>query len=179
MNIKRGLIILAGIVASALLIAGGFALSNILKPRPNPIPMAISKQLEFSPLVIPANVTIPSTSNYQYNHIEDHGYTTKIFQFDVKLDDASVHVTEQPQSSRFTDIPNYRDRFLETVIQQTTSVPTSSGVIYIGSSELAQNKQIGVMVEKGLEIYMLPSKTLDQKQWRTIGDALDIVKPTN
>lgn len=175
MNMKRGLTFIGVIIAALALIAGGFSLANILKPRPNPIPPSISSRLEFSPLVIPANIKSPTTSDYKVGKVENDTILTYI----IHMDNATVTVSEYQQPSQFSDVPDFKDKFLENVIQKTTSVSTASGTIILGQQAKQQNKQLGVMLERGLVVLMNPSKTLEQKQWRTIGDVLDVVKPTN
>ena len=175
MNMKRGLWILGGIIAAIALVAAGFALANLLKPRPNPIPSSLSSQLEFSPLVIPANVESPKTSDYKVGKIEED----TVLSYIIHIDDATVTVSEYQQPSQFSDVPDFKDKFLENTIQQSTSVSTAGGTIILGTQAKQQNKQLGMMLERGLVVFMNPSKSLEQKQWRTIGDALDVVKPTN
>jgi hypothetical protein len=175
MNIRRGLIITGGIIAAIAFIAAGFALANFLKPRPNPIPTSVSSQLDFSPLVIPANVKNPTTSDYKVGKVEDD----TVLSYIIHIDDATVTVSEYQQPSQFSDVPDFKDKFLENTIQKSTSISTASGTIILGTQAKQQNKQLGVMLERGLVVFMNPSKTLEQKQWRTIGDTLDVVKPTN
>lgn len=175
MKMKRGLWILGGMIAAIALVASGFALANVLKPRQNPIPSSLSSQLEFSPFVIPANVESPKTSDYKVGRVE----ADTVLSYVIHIDDATVTVSEYQQPPQFSDVPDFKDKFLENTIQKSTSLSTSSGTIILGTQAKQQNKQLGVMLERGLVVFMNPSKSLEQKQWRAIGDALDVVKPTN
>jgi hypothetical protein len=96
----------------------------------------------------------------------------------LSIDDATVTISEYTQPSQFDDVPDFKDKFLENVIQKTTSVSTASGTIILGQQAKQQNKQLAIMLERGLVVFMNPSKTLEQKQWRTIGDALEVIKPS-
>jgi hypothetical protein len=40
------------------------------------------------------------------------------------------------------------------------------------------NKQLAVLLERGLIIFMTPSRELDDATWRQIGDSLEIQKKT-
>ncbi len=176
MDKKRGLIILAGIAIAALLVAGGFTLAQVLKPKDNPIPASVSNQLDFTPLVVPANLDTIKTTDYKVSTVEDG---TQLLSYIIHIDDTTVTVSEYTQPSQFSDVTDFKDKFLENVIQKTTSISTASGTIILGQQAKQQNKQLAIMLERGLVVLMNPSKTLEQKQWRTIGDALDVIKPSN
>jgi hypothetical protein len=176
MTIKKWGVVLLVIIAAGLLVVGGFTLAHILKPKQNPVPASISSQIDFTPLVIPANVETPTTSDYKISTVEDGN---RILTYIIHLDDATVTVSEYPQPSQFVDVPDFKDKFLENVVQQSSSVSTASGAIILGQMAKQQGKQLGVMLERGLVVFMTPSKTLDQKQWRAIGDNLEVIKPTS
>jgi hypothetical protein len=176
MDMKRRLIILAGIIVAAFLIAGGFALSQFLKPKDNPVPASVSSQIDYTPLVVPANMEALRTSDYKVSTVEDG---TKLLSYIIHINDATVTVSEYTQPSQFTDVPDFKDKFLENVIQKTTSVSTASGTVILGQQAKQQNRQLAIMLERGLVVLMNPSKALEQKQWRTIGDALEVIKPSN
>jgi hypothetical protein len=174
MNKNRGLIILAGITMSALLVAGGFVLAQVLKPKVDPVPASVSEQIDFTPLVVPVNDKTVTSTSYKVGTGEDG---VRFLNYIIQIDDATVTVVESPEPTQFNDVQDFKEKFLETVIQKTTTVSTASGTIVLGQQAKQQNKQLGVMIERGLFITMNPSKTLDQKQWRTIGDALEVIKP--
>ncbi len=176
MNKKRGLIIVACITIGALLVAGGFTLAQVLKPKDNPVPASVSKQLDFTPLIVPSNLDTIKTTDYKVSTVEDG---TQLLTYIIHIADATVTVSEYTQPSQFSDVPDFQDKFLENVIQKTTSISTASGTIILGQQAKQQNKQLAIMLERGLVVLMNPSKTLEQKQWRTIGDALDVIKPSN
>jgi hypothetical protein len=163
------------IIVAAILVAGGFALANVLKPKDNPVPSSISAQVDFTPLVIPANNEMLKTTDYKVSTVEDG---TQLLSYVLSIDDATVTISEYTQPSQFDDVPDFKDKFLENVIQKTTSVSTASGTIILGQQAKQQNKQLAIMLERGLVVFMNPSKTLEQKQWRTIGDALEVIKPS-
>lgn len=173
---RRMLIIFGGLLVAVALVAGGFGLAHILKPRPNPIPAEISNKLEFSPLVIPANIKSPTTANYSTSVAEDG---TRLLIYTIGLEGKNVTVSEYPQPSQFADVPDFKREFLDGVIQQTSSVSTSGGTIILGQMAKQKNKQFAVMFERGLIVFLTPSEPLEEKQWRTIGDALELIKLSN
>ena len=91
----------------------------------------------------------------------------------------TIRVSEYPQPQEFTDIPEYKDRFLANVAQQYSTVATSEGTIYLGRLARQANKQLGVMLEKGLIVFMSPDRDVTPEQWRALGDQLIIQKTNN
>lgn len=137
----------------------------------NPIPADIQTQLTFSPFVIPSDTKDYSTSSYTFTAAEDKVW---VLSYIIGLSNNSVTVTQYTQPPEFTDIPEYKDRFLTNIAKQYDTVQTANGVIYLGKMTRQNDKQLGIMLEKGLLIFMSPNSELDSSQWRNLGDRLEI-----
>ncbi len=135
------------------------------------IPKDIQQQLAFSPLVIPQTKNNFKVDSYKYLKTED-GSELLSYVADVK--NTKVTVSQYQQPPQFGEIPDYKDKFLSSVIQQTSTVQTSSGVIFIGKSK--DGKQIACMLEKGLLILFAPERLLSDSEWRSIGEQMEIYK---
>jgi hypothetical protein len=115
------------------------------------------------------------------------GYKLTIAESDIKVLSYGIHtntgaavtLSEYTQPDQFTDIAEYKDRFLTNVAKQYATVQTSNGVIYLGRLTRDNNRQLGIMLEKGLLVFMNPDKEMDQVQWHSLGDQLVIQKITN
>ena len=140
------------------------------------VPASIEKKLTFSPLVIPDGTTNYSVSNYKLTKT-DNG--DQIISYIVHTKYGIVSISQQSQPPQFVEIPEYKDRFLENVAQQYDSVQSSSGTIYLGRLPRQNNKQLGIMLEKGLLVFMNPDKQLDLTQWRGLGDQLELLRVSN
>lgn len=142
-----------------------------------PIPKTLRKDLTFSPFVLPSGSDKYTASSYKFTTTEDKVH---VLSYVIRADDGtSVSVSEYPQPSQFTDIPEYKDRFLTNVVQQYDSVQTSNGTIYLGKLSKDNNRQLGVMLERGLLVLMSPDKDLKNTQWHSIGEQLEIQKVIN
>jgi hypothetical protein len=164
-------------VASALILVGGGTVglvAYITRDR-NPVPAEIRHELTFSPLTIPTETDTLETSNYQLSRSEDN---TQILNFLIKIDGATVTVSQYPQPAAFTEIEEYKNRFLTNVIQQTDTVQTANGTIYLGVLARQDGRQIGVMLEHGLIIFFNPDRSIDASVWRSIGDRLTLQQST-
>jgi hypothetical protein len=141
----------------------------------SPIPADIRAKLSFSPLVIPKDNTDYIADTYNLA-TPDQG--TQVLTYHLtKKDGTTIVVSEYIQPNQFTDIPEYKNKFLSDVIKQSDSAQTSNGTVYIGRVGQA-NSQVGVMIEKGLLVFMNPSHSLDTDTWRKLGNQL-IVQNTN
>jgi hypothetical protein len=169
---KRNLIIfwIIGVVIAASLISGVYWFG--FRDR-NPIPTDVQAQLTFSPLIIPEQTSGFTTSNYTFSTVEND---LKILSFIITTPTASVSVSEYPQPIEFIEIPEYKDRFLTNAINQYSVVPSSNGSIYLGRAVKQDNKQLAIMIERGLLVFMNPDKELSEAEWRSIGDQLEIQK---
>lgn len=169
---KHDRIILASI--SILVVVAGATMILLLMARTNnPLPADIRGQLTFSPLIIFDKDPAYKTSNYKFTTAEN---SLKILSYLVSTPNGNVSISEYIQPPQFTDIPEYKDRFLSNVIQKYDTVPTAAGTIYLGQLSKQDNNQIGVMIESGLVIFLRPSKTLSSDEWRYIGDQLMIYR---
>lgn len=158
-----------------LFIALGFGIVftyNYAVNAMNPIPEKIRKQIGFSPLIIRGGGQF-TTTDYELNTAEDK--SQQILLYKIKFDDNVISVSESSQPPQFIEIPEYKDRSLDAA-NRYDSVPTSNGVIYLCRGKLQNDKQLGIMLEKGLLIFMYPSKELSKDQWRSVGDNLEIQK---
>ncbi|MBC7512215.1 hypothetical protein H7142_00965 [Candidatus Saccharibacteria bacterium] len=167
---KKRFGIIAIVVAS---VAIGAVISFALTRTSSSVPATVRTDLTFSPLV-PAGNSVQS-SDYSLGTSEDG---TQTLMYKVIIGDSSVVVTQYAQPKQFVDVPEYKERFLSSVVNQTNAVQSSNGVIYTGVTD-TDNRQIAVMLERGLLIFFNPSGELSDETWRTIGDSLTIEKTTN
>jgi hypothetical protein len=162
---KRGILIGAG--ALLLIGIGSLITYTITRPK-NALPASVSQQLTFSPFVATSN-SKQTVSRYQVSKVENG---TQTLTYHIATSGSDVTVTQYVQPSQFTDIPNYKEQFLSNIINQYATVQTSSGVIYLGRADKQNNHQIGVMLEKGLLLFLNPTEELSEEQWRSIGNSL-------
>lgn len=140
----------------------------------NPIPTHLRPQLSFSPFVMPSSARSYTTDGYKFSTAEGK---VQILSYIIHTKDAgSVAVSEYTQPQEFSEIPEYKDRFLTNVAKQDGTVQTSNGTIYLGRMSAQNNKQLAVMLERGLIVFMSPDRDLDQADWRRLGDQLTIQK---
>ncbi len=142
----------------------------------SPIPPDIQKQLTFSPYIVPVGTKGYSSDNYAFATAEND---IRVFSFVLQTPSASVAISEQSQPTEFSDIPEYKDRVLSNVIKQYAVVSSGGGTIYLGRASKDNNRQLGVMIERGLLVFMKPDKDLPEAEWRQIGDLLEIEKISN
>ena len=69
----------------------------------------------------------------------------------------------------------YKDRFLDNVTKRYATVQSSGITVYL-TRPPKQNKQVGIVIDKGLLIFMTADKDLSEDQWRRIADHLEIEK---
>jgi len=158
------------------LIAGGIGIYWYTSRDTNPIPSQLRSQLTFSPFVLPSDTKNYSATDYKFSTAEDK---VQILSYVLHLGSNSITLSEYPQPTEFTDIPEYKDRFLANVIKQYDVVQTASGTIYLGRAVKQNNKQLAIMIERGLIVFMNPDKELTNTQWRSLGERLDIQKITD
>lgn len=164
------------LMAVGLLILGGavVGIAKHFSVDANPIPSDMRPNLTFSPFVIPANSKTYATANYKFSTVEN---ATQLLSFNALLPGgASVAVSEYTQPPQFAEISEYKDRFLTNVAQQYANVQTANGTIYLGRLTKQNNNQLGVMIEKGLLVFLNPDKELQEAQWRSLGDQLELQK---
>lgn len=163
------LVITAGVIAFTAIFA-----YNLFKPDTNPIPKDIRSHLSFSPFIIPLNTKEYVSDSYKYSKAENN---VDILSYVVRLSNAQITLSEYAQPSQFTDIPDYQNQFLTNVIQQYDTVQTSNGQIYLG--RLTNKSQLGIMIEKGLIVFMTPNHDLSTSTWHDIGENLVIYRTVN
>jgi hypothetical protein len=168
--------LIGGIIIVAAVLAGGCYWFVAANRDSNPIPQQIRTQLPFSPFVLPTGTKNYSTSDYKLATVEDN---TKMLSYIIRGAGTSVTLSEYTQPQQFTDIPEYKDRFLANVTKQYDTVQTANGIIHLGRMTRDDNRQLAVMIEQGLIVFMRPDKGLDQTQWHNLGDQLVLQKLTN
>lgn len=174
MRSKKLLIIILSIVGALALVLLGVILARFVFSSPQLLPSDISRSISFSPLVVSPTNTVSAT-NYDLSQVEDG---TTLLTYTITSGQATIEVSQYPEPSQFADIPDFRSKFLADVIQQTGSVSSASGTLYLGQMAKQKNKQLAVMLEKGLIVFLMPDRSLDETQWRAIGDSLTVITPT-
>lgn len=164
------------IVGALILIVVGASVYWYVIRSTNPIPPQIKSQLTFSPFVLPSSTKDYSATDYKFTTAEDK---VQILSYLIHAESVTISVSEYPQPQEFTEIPEYRDRFLNNVAKQYDTVQTANGTIYLGRLERQNDKQLGILIEKGLLVFMSPDKKLDPSQWRNLGNRLEIQKIIN
>ncbi|MGB3945270.1 MAG: hypothetical protein WBK76_00315 [Candidatus Saccharimonadales bacterium] len=54
---------------------------------------------------------------------------------------------------------------------------SANGTIYLGRLSKQDNKQVGIMIERGLLVFFYPTTgDIDEVTWRKLGDALQVQK---
>ena len=142
----------------------------------SPIPATLRSQLTFSPFILPKDSKEYTTTDYKFSTAEGN---VQILSYVIHTKDGNITASEYIQPSQFTEIPGYKDSFLSNVIQQYATVQTSNGTIYLGRLPRQGNKQLAIMIERGLLLLMSPDKELDSSQWRNLGDQFEIEKIVN
>jgi hypothetical protein len=162
------------LIAFAVLI-GGSAVAVLLRVKQNNqplLPVSIQRQLPFSPLAL-SRAGDFRADTYKYDSATD------ILSFKVHgLGNQQVVIAEQTLPSQFTEISGYQDQFLQNVIQQTETVQTSNGTVYLGHPSKQPAQQVAVIIGRGLLVFMTPqgSTTLSVSEWRALAEQLDIQK---
>ena len=175
---KRRLLRMAGLGAIALLIIAAVAATNYrqLERQAARVPVTIRQDLTFSPFIVTLDNNSYKATDYKLADVEKN---VQLLTFVVHFKDKSVTVSEYPQPPQFTEIPEFKQRFLDNTIQQYATVQTANGTIYLGKQVKQGNKQLGIMLERGLIVLFNPEKELTQAEWRRLGDQFDIQKISN
>lgn len=160
----------AGLVV--LFAALGLAAFYILRDT-NPVPKDIRATLTFSPFVIPTTSDNFKSKNFSLTRSEDD---VQILSYTITSDDIEISLSEYTQPTEFTEVAEYKERFLMNVVQQQRTIQTANGTIYIGLLSKQNNAELGVMIENGLLVFLQPNKSLDETAWRRLGEALEIRK---
>lgn len=175
---KKRFLHIAGAIAIALSIIAVVAALNYqhLQREAARIPTPIRQELTFSPFIVTLDNSDYKATNYKLSEV-DTG--VQLLSFIVRFEDKSVTVSEYTQPPEFADIAEYKDRFLNNIIKQYATVQTANGTIYLGKQTKQNNKQLGIMLERGLVVLFNPETELTQAEWRRLGDQFDIQKITN
>ncbi len=162
-----GLAVVALVVIAASIVWKAFSRDT------NPVPLAMRSQLDFSPFVIPKDNEVYATNDYGLTKSEDN---TLILSYTVSTLENTIEISQYTQPLQFVDIPEYKDRFLTSVLQQNGTIPTANGTIYVGQLSNQENQPLGVLLEKGLIVFMKPTESLEETEWRRLGETLTIRK---
>lgn len=175
---KRRLLRIAGIATIALLVVTTVAVANYqyLERQAARIPVQIRQDLTFSPLVVTLDNQNYKATDYKLSEVEEG---VQLLSFIVHFEDKAVTISEYIQPPQFVEITEYKERFLNNVIKQYATVQTSNGTIYLGKQQKQNDKQLGIMLERGLVVMFNPKQDLTQAEWRRLGDQFDIQKITN
>lgn len=169
---QKKVVIIAVIILTTAAVGGYLYITR----DTSPIPPQVRKQLTFSPFVIPVETKNYSTTNYNFSTAEEE---VQILSYKINATGWVISISEYPQPPQFAEIPEYKSRFLDNVAKQYETVSTSSGTIYLGRAVKLNNKQLGVMLERGLLVFLSPDKDLSEDQWRKLGDQMEIEKVAN
>ncbi len=169
--------IILPIAIVVVLSVSGYGIYAFITHKTEILPASIETKLSFTPLIIKQDAKDFTASGFKYSTVEDG---TQILSYLIHTkDDLTISASEYTQPQQFTEIPEYKDRFLTNVAKQYKTVQTSNGVIYLGRQAKNSNKQLGVMLEKGLIIFLAPNKDLSDDLWRKLGDELALMKTDN
>ena len=140
------------------------------------LPVGVRNELTFSPFLITLDNRDYTVTSYKLSEVEKG---VQLLTYIVHIEGKSITVSEYVQPPQFTDIPEYKERFLDNVIKRINTVQTANGTIYLGKQVKQNDKQLGIMLERGLIVLFNPEKELTQAEWRRLGDQFDIQKISN
>lgn len=164
------------ILATALITTGALANYRHLEREAARIPVAVRQDLTFSPLIVTLDNRDYTATNYKLSNVESD---VQLLSFVVKFGDKTVTVSEYPQPPQFVEIPEFRERFLNNVIKQYATVQTANGTLYLGKQPKQNDRQLAILLERGLIVMFNPESDLSQAEWRRLGDQFDIQKISN
>lgn len=173
----KALLILLG--AGGMMLVGAIGYQLMSSAPTSSMPLTVRDELTFSPLVIPNDSERFTASSYKFATVEDG---TKLLTFIISGQDVTVTVTEYVQPPEFSEIPEYKTQFLSNVIKQNATVQTANGTMYLGRGVKENDRQLAVMLERGLVIFLTPqdaSRELSEATWRELGETLEIEKIRN
>lgn len=172
---KKRLLRIAGLALAALVIVTGVAFANYryLERQAARIPAPIRQDLTFSPFVVTLDNKNYTATDYKLAEVEKD---VQLLSFVVHFEGKDVTVSEYMQPPQFTEIPEFKQRFLDNVIKQYATVQTVNGTIYLGKQVKQNDRQLAIMLERGLIVMFNPERELTQAEWRRLGDQFDIQK---
>jgi hypothetical protein len=163
------------VVGVAILVGiGGLLLTAYLKharTAADPVPEAIARELDFSPLVLPTSQKSDlQVYSYKYDQSE-HTYS-----YIVRLTNSKeLTFNEQASPSNFDEIPELYSKLLDG-LNRYDSVTTSNGRLYLTRPK--DGKQVGVMNERGVLLFARAnSHDLTKSEWKGLIEKLEIYKP--
>lgn len=175
---KKRLLRIAGLATMALCIVTAVAVANYqyLERQAARVPASIRQDLTFSPFIVTLDNKDYKVTDYKLAEVEKG---VQLLSFIVQFEGKSVTVSEYMQPPQFSEIPEFKQRFLDNAIQQYATVQSVNGTIYLGKQVKQNNKQLGIMLERGLIVMFNPEKELTQAEWRRLGDQFDVQKISN
>jgi hypothetical protein len=142
----------------------------------SPHPGLDPADLVFSPFIITLDNDDYKATEYRLTEVENG---VQLLSFIVQFEGKSVTVSEYIQPPEFTEIPEFRQRFLDNTIKQYATIQTSNGTIFLGKQVKQNDRQLGIMLERGLIVMFNPEQELTQAEWRRLGEQFDIQKISN
>lgn len=162
------------ILSIFIIVSGSIAAFRFATRPTSPLPASVESQLPFSPLVVSKDEKKFTTSDYSLDTGEDGG---KFLNYTIQSKDGyTIKVLQQEQPPAFIEIPEYKERVLTNKFKQYDTVQTSVGVVYLGRLAVPKDAQVGIVLEKGLLVFLTPSKELDKVQWRTVVNELKLLE---
>lgn len=169
-------IAIASTIAVAIVSGAAYVNYRHLEREAARIPVSVRNELGFSPFVVTLDNKEFKATNYKLSEVENG---VQLFSYVVHFDGKSVTVSEYVQPPQFEEITEYKQRFLDNVIKQYATIQTSNGTIYLGKQQKQNNRQLGIMLERGLIVMFNPEQDLSQSEWRKLGEQFDIQKISN
>jgi hypothetical protein len=168
--------IVGWILLVVLFVTSGLGIYLFATRDTNPVPRHLQNDLIFSPLVIPKDSNRYTTTDYKFASAEEK---VQILTYIIHTrEGVAISVSEYTQPQQFAEIPEYKDRFLTNIAKQYATVQTANGVIYLGRMPNQNNRQLAVLLERGLIVFMTPDQEMDQARWRELGDEFILQKMT-
>lgn len=160
-------------IVLAILIAGivGVSIWQLARPDSNPIPTDLRPQITFSPFIIPSSSEKLATRDYKLGTTDD---MTQLLSFVIDAFGTTITVSEYPQPPQFAEVPDFKQKFLEN--KQDKTVSSANGTIYISALSKQDNKEVGLLLERGLIVFLAPERQLSDTEWRELGDRLELTR---
>lgn len=164
------------LIALLVIATGAYLNYRHLEREAARIPVTVRQELTFSPLIVTLDNKEYKATDYKLSEVESG---IQLLSFVVHFDGKSVTVSEYAQPPQFVEIPEFKERFLNNVIQQHTTVQTANGTIYLGKQQKQEDRQLAILLERGLVVLFNPEKELSEAEWRRLGEQFDIQKISN
>lgn len=160
------LALLVGLAIGAGGLYGAYKL--LTKPEPPVIPVEYSQKVNFS-------IIAPSPSN-GYS-LDTFGYdaTSGVLSFTARGPEANFLFTEQATPSNFTEIPEYFDKLVESLLEYKR-FDTEIGRVSLTKPKEFNGQQAAVLNTKGTLLFVRPDKELDDETWRQFFNRIQTIK---